>query len=175
MTLDALYNQINSVDKLLALDLTAAASLTQIIGDLGQVIAALAACLLLAFMMWQTRAVKKTLQSNAYQGIHQIMMDMHTFLYKNPELIHYIHGNREIIKEADIKQLHVAAEMILDIFDNIFCQRPYIPEQAYKGFEPYMRDVYANSPLLKDFIKKNPGWYTPEFITCISKSDKIVH
>jgi hypothetical protein len=148
-------------------------SLTQF-AQLAPVISGLAATVALFFVWRNMKTIQKSLQSNAYQGIHKIMMDLHSLLIAQPDLIPYIHGDKtEIANErtnaTEKTRLDVAAEMVLDIFDNIYCQKDFIPHDSYVGFDEYMRTIFQKSLVLQGFLEVNDKWYSAPFIKHIRK------
>lgn len=114
------------------------------------------------------RGVRRTLEGNAYQAIHTMMTNIHITLMKDPNFRKILYGPpfrpSPDERHADAAALEAGAEMVIDLFDNIYCQMDVIPPHAFEGFDEYMRGVYARSTYLQEFLTDHADWYSDAFL-----------
>jgi hypothetical protein len=116
------------------------------------------------------RAVRRTLQANAYQAIHGMMTNIHITLMRDPEFRRILYGpplEESPSGQVDPASLETAGEMLIDLFDNIYCQMDVIPAHAFEGFGDYMRGVYNRSDYLQHFLRTHKDWYSSGFLDYI--------
>ena len=100
------------------------------------------------------------------------MVGIDQFLIDHPLLIKYFkNGTKLPDAPSDEKEkVMMAAEMMIDYFDNVFHQQQTLPsDEAYQGFVKYMQDTYSNSPALKLYLQKNE-WYPQAFLQMITQN-----
>lgn len=126
----------------------------------------------LAFIILQTRAMNEqsrlateNMQASMYATIAAHTMEMDRIFVDRPELRPYFYSNKPI-DEADkvYDQVMAVAEHELDLFDSIYTQLGYIPDDEDKDedretWRRYFAASFAKSPALCKRYYANKDWY----------------
>jgi hypothetical protein len=103
-----------------------------------------------------------------YQGIAGQMLEIDRFFFDQPQFRAYLYGERvpSHLKVDEQRRLDSIVEMFIDFADNVFIQAKNLKAESYPGQGDlwdsragYFHGIYEKSPVVKDFIAKNPGWY----------------
>ena len=55
-------------------------------------------------------------------------------------------------------RLGTLAEWVTDYFDNVYEHKDLVPDR-YPEWKRYMKDIYAKSPYLREYLKSHCSWY----------------
>ncbi|QJW90877.1 hypothetical protein HNV11_16580 [Spirosoma taeanense] len=67
--------------------------------------------------------------------------------------------------------IRAVTELVADFCEHIYLQLPNLPDDIRKGWDGYMKNLYNNSPLLREHFERGSGeWYSKEFIEALSHS-----
>jgi len=133
-------------------------------GDVATWASTVMMALTLAVLWWQIRAVRRSVQGGTYERICSTMIGIDRFFVDNPQLRPYFYGGKTLdgVTPLEREKLYATAEMLTDFFYDVFHQKDLMPTQTFEPYSRWMRRVYANSPLLKEFVPT--GTYDETFV-----------
>lgn len=126
----------------------------------------------LIFLSRQTHEAAKSNESGAYSNIANHMFEIDQVFINHPNLRPYFYEGAEIKPEAsDYQQVLAVAETILDFFDAILVQKPYL-KKLWQGnwWDTYIEDGFRNSPVLCRRIDSGKNWYSDELYAYRTKA-----
>jgi hypothetical protein len=120
--------------------------------------------LTLGVLWWQMRSVRLSVQGSTYQNICSTMIGIDKFFAENPRLRPYFYGGKTLagVTPLEREELNAVAEMVVDFFYDVFYQRDLMSQQTFQPYSSWMRKLYMNSPLIREFIPT--GTYDDAFV-----------
>jgi hypothetical protein len=114
--------------------------------------------------LWQMRKIRRSIQGSTYQSICSTMIEIDRFFVDNPQLRPYFYGGKTLdgVALLEREKLNAVAEMVVDFFYDVFHQRDLMSQQTFQPYSSWMRRLYKNSPLLREFIPT--GTYDDAFV-----------
>jgi hypothetical protein len=78
----------------------------------------------------------------------------------------FFYENRTITeaKGAQKKELMTIAEMVTDFMEHVFVQLPSLKRDVRKGWKAYIKNLYDQSPAIREHLKVNGSWYSIKFL-----------
>jgi hypothetical protein len=128
------------------------------------------------FLWIQIRELRRSIQSSTYQNIYQMIVEIDRYFIENRDIKPYFYYN----KEADSGQPHLRekllsiAEMLIDCFDNIYHQKDCMPPSTFDPFSAFMKEIYQDSPILRELLSKREYWYPKRFVDHLKNSSRNV-
>ena len=118
------------------------------------------------FLWLQIRDLRRSIRSSTYQNVYQLMIDIDRFFVENPNLKQYFYDGKELdtTEQVNREKLFSIAEMLVDYFDNVYYQQDCLPANTFDAFIAFMRDIYRNSPVLREFLSSREHWYPKKFV-----------
>jgi hypothetical protein len=84
----------------------------------------------------------------------------------HPELRPYFYEGKDLDKSDPLlyAQVEAVAEMHLDVFDYNLNYRLLFPKEYHfpEGHESFIREMLAQSPIMRRALEKRAAWYSPE-------------
>ena len=83
----------------------------------------------------------------------------------HPELRPYFYGGKDLDKSDPLyARVEAVAEMHLDVFDYNLHHRRLFPNEYHfpEGNENFVREMLAQSPIMRRHLEKNAAWFSPE-------------
>ena len=132
----------------------------------------------LYFLLEQTRGtfvqaqhLARSVENGAYQSITTELLELHKLYLEHPALRPYFRGGRDIRPDdPNYQQALVLAEYQLDFFDSFWVQSEQMPNildrngPAWLSWLSYMKDSFAQSPIMCRHLDTVKAWYTPQFV-----------
>ena len=121
-------------------------------------------------VLYQIQNLVKSIHSQTYQRIYELMIQIDRFFIDNPKLKPYFYPNTTITDEdVDKEKLLSVSEMMMDYLDNVYHQRACMPSHTFDGFREYMQSVYRSSETLQNYLALSgrEKWYPKDFLECI--------
>jgi hypothetical protein len=140
------------------------------ITEVANIVLAIAAILTLLFTGFQLRLLSHQMTvssqagiSQAYGQVMQGMGEIHRILLEHPDWIPYLYEDKEVGSGSDAlrQELYHLCEVFADFLDVVVEQRGAIPssEMDWSTWDLYFRYVYANSPILREWVLDNITFY----------------
>lgn len=144
-------------------------------------IAAILALTLIAVLWyaWQARRqaeeLRKGLRSSVYASsiTHTLMVDQ-TFV-NSPELRPYFYDGQDItVADPNYLRAVAVAELLLDHFQSVLAYMEDFPKEWWprEGWAEYIKDSFANSPLLCTYLESVKHWYSDELTAVWEEGQK---
>jgi hypothetical protein len=113
------------------------------------------------------------LKANIYGSTAIQMFTVDQVFINEPELRPYFYSNKDIINNDPLYDKVVAvAELLLDFFDSILLQQQHFPQiWPPHEWEAYIRDSFANSPVLCRYLKSVKHWYTDRLVKLMEEGE----
>jgi hypothetical protein len=124
-------------------------------------------------MASQTKSLVASLESNTYQNIPAQMFTLDEIFINHPELRPYFYSGKEIGEDdSNYQRVLATAEFVLDLFGTSFDLMPRYPQNwPRSAWEEYVKDFFANSPILCKFLSSNSAWYPKELLTLMNAAE----
>jgi len=120
------------------------------------------------------RQAQAALDASSAQSLAQMreteLKITEVFILK-PELRQYFYGGVDVEENSPVyAEAESAAELFLDIMEHVLWQARFFPqliapEKSEEGtkdtWKNYFHDMFISSPLLRRFLEKRQGWYSP--------------
>jgi hypothetical protein len=85
------------------------------------------------------------------------------YFMENPEYRLYFYDGKSIDAfDLEYVRVSVIAKFLLHAVHNLTIHRRYMQEYPWYVWEKSLRDIYRNSPILQQFLREHPDWYTDE-------------
>jgi hypothetical protein len=121
-------------------------------------------------VLYQIQNLVKSIHSQTYQRIYELMIQIDRFFIDNPKLKPYFYPNTSItLENVEKEKLLSVSEMMMDYFDNVYHQRACMPSHTFDGFREYMQSVFRSSEILRDYLALSgrEQWYPEDFLACM--------
>jgi hypothetical protein len=119
------------------------------------------------YVVWNQLAdLRASVQRSTALNIYSHMVDIDRFFIEHPHLKPYFYGGPipAIDEVPSHQQLLSVAEMMVDYFDSVYQQKECSPKDTFGPKMKYMRQIYEESSVLREFLDANAGWYDPAFV-----------
>jgi hypothetical protein len=93
------------------------------------------------------------------------MLALDRVFLDHPELRPYFYDGKDLDKsDPRFAQVEAVAEMHLDVFDYALNYRLQFPNEYHfpEGHESFIREMLAQSPVMRRHLEKKAAWYSPE-------------
>jgi hypothetical protein len=137
----------------------------------------------LVLLMKQTNAMIKqalflseSTEIAAYQSIVSQIMEVDKLFIKHSELRAYFYSGKYIDKtNSDYEKVIAISEYFLDYFEVEILQARYFPKlwpQWWEAWKTFMKNIFANSPIMCEYLTSKKGWYIKELIDVMELAQK---
>jgi hypothetical protein len=124
------------------------------LGNVGQFVGGILAPVLV-ILAWYS--IDKQLKSAAVAEQSNWTLELDKVFIDHSDLRPYFEENRPISPDdPDFPKAVAIAELLMDTIDSMF-ETGYFPLKP--GWEKWMKDVFANSPILRRHLREKSGWY----------------
>jgi hypothetical protein len=127
-------------------------------------------------VIWQIRNLIRSIHTQTYQRVYELMIEIDKFFIDNPTLKPYFYPDTDIKADETVEKekLLSIAEMMMDYFDNVYHQRGCMPRHTFSGFREFMRNVFTNSQIIREYLAMSgrEQWSPEDFIDCIKGASK---
>jgi hypothetical protein len=115
-------------------------------------------------MIWrQAKYAHHTAMSEVYQNTADGFATVQRYFMDHPEYRAYFYDGRSIdAADPEYERVSGIAEFFLHAVHNLTIHRRYMKEYPWEVWERSLRDIYSNSPILQQFLREHPDWYTAE-------------
>lgn len=123
--------------------------------------------LITLYVIWkQLGDLKSSIRSSTTQNIYVHMIAIDRFFIDHPKVKPYFYAGKSIdaIDAEELAKLLSIAEMMVDYFDSVYQQRDCVTQATFDGKGEYMRELYANSPILRAYLEGKDDWYDKQFV-----------
>lgn len=125
-------------------------------GDIATWASTVALVLTFVAILWQLADIHHSIQGDTYQSISEKMIEIDMFFVEKPQLTPYFYSGETLDENISLEEqnrVRAAADMLADFFDDVFYQRELMPQGAFDSYGRWMKEVYSNSPLLREEIR----------------------
>jgi hypothetical protein len=110
----------------------------------------------LAFVLWQLRRLRQTIEGNAFSSSFSELREIHKVFVDHPGLRPYFFDDEAVSpKSADYQQARAVAEMYLDAFVHMYVLRSRFPEDLHHHMDLLIKDMVNRSSFLAGYLKEN--------------------
>jgi hypothetical protein len=107
----------------------------------------------------QLRRLRRTAESQVYQGLIANALKLDELMIANPKLRKYICDGAAVPPiDFDEPELESMIEFVVNVIDSFKVQEKYIPDHARNGWRAFERDV-MKQPAVAHFMAKRGHWY----------------
>jgi hypothetical protein len=111
----------------------------------------------------QVENSRRATESNVYQGISELMIDIDRIYIEHPSLRPYFYDNWPEPTETAMRfRVSALAEVYIDLMDDMVTQEPHLSDFIKDGWERYFIDIMRTSPALQNFWRENRTWYNAQ-------------
>jgi hypothetical protein len=106
----------------------------------------------------------------AYQNVTVQMADVNRFFIEHVDLRPYFYDGATVPSaEGERARVLAAAEMYLNVMDNVLTQLPMLSRgEVAADWEAYFRDVYRSSPAIREFWGRHGSvWFSNSPLTTL--------
>jgi hypothetical protein len=144
---------------------------------LAQVVQGIATIVGFALLFYQLRlnwrqatASHRVTMSQVYQNAASLWLAVIQLFIDHPEWKPYFYENKELEPGDDTvsyAQLYLVAELLAGFIEATMIHRAYMPEYQWQNWDKYLREIYANSPVLRTFLREKGDWFGDELLTLV--------
>jgi len=117
------------------------------------------------FLYKQIRQINTSIKSGSNNNLYSQTIELNKFLIENHELRPYFYENKECFPANEhYSKVEIYAEIYGDFWEHILEERENIGKYKFSRWSEWMKDMYKNSPAIRNHLKENSEWYTKEFI-----------
>ena len=151
-----------------------------ITADWVQAIGVWVSILIIAVSVWflwiQIRELRQSIECSTYQSVYQMILDIDKYFIENADLRPYFYYGKEMDNKNQThmkEKLISTAEMLIDCFDNVYHQKNSMPSHTFDAFSAFMREIYQNSPVLREVLSMREHWYPRRFVEHLRNISRI--
>jgi hypothetical protein len=122
-------------------------------------------------MLLQTQQLTDSLANTALTNISNRDFEMSKMFFDQPELLPYFFDGQNIDEnDKRYEKVYALAGMRIDLAGTFYDQSQFVPafrdknNAAWQAWMRYMKDIFANSPVMCKTLEKNYSWYAPDFV-----------
>ncbi|NCA76792.1 MAG: hypothetical protein EOM90_10685 [Alphaproteobacteria bacterium] len=124
------------------------------------------------FIFQQIIQTNKNLKIQTHSSIYRLVFDLSEIFIDHPELRPYFYDSVPIKPgDHDYNKVMNASELLLDFFEYVVVEEPYMDDRIVSGWKVYMAKMFRKSQSLKMFLNENKDQYNKTFLSFIY-SDK---
>jgi hypothetical protein len=139
------------------------------IGNIAEWVAAIAAVATAILIFKQLSGLRQTVEyqisqvrSQTYQAVYSEMLSLDRFFFENWEFREYFYEGKEPPPDKKI-QAGIVAELLCDLFDDVYHQRDTMPPNTFGEWQTYMLFLFDNSPTLRRAMESRQTWYPEDY------------
>lgn len=131
-------------------------TLTDIATLLGLVFTAIT----IAFLIWQSRALSRSMKSQSYQAIVAMQVGVDKLLIENHFARPYLYGDKKLPKATTEEgaKVHAIIDIAMNVIDNTYQQRDLLPKDMLESWIYFAMET-SERPAVREFLKLHPDWY----------------
>ena len=119
----------------------------------------------------QIKQVNSSIRSNTHNSLTTRSFECSRLLFENIELKKYFYNNVEIVvTDPEYDKVLLFSEIIIDHFQFVVLEKNNIDFQTYNQWQGYMKNLYVNSPILRNYLADNKSTYNPELVAMLENS-----
>ncbi|MEU4384456.1 hypothetical protein [Promicromonospora sp. NPDC023805] len=104
--------------------------------------------------------LRRSLQSQVYQGLIANSLKLDELMISNPKLRKYIYDGAPVPPDdMDESELEALIEFVVDVIDNFKAQEGSVPKQARPGWQAFA-DHVMEQPAVIQFMSKRGHWFS---------------
>jgi hypothetical protein len=116
------------------------------------------------YVVKQLEQTRIAVQSQNRWAIEQVSCELYSMFVQSDGIYKYFHDNVAFdgatTKEERVRAL-AAAELMIDYFETIVESEEAVDRSTRYAWRIYMKQMYEQSPVLRDFLKRERHRYTP--------------
>lgn len=123
-------------------------------------------------LVWrQIKLTNENLKQNNHTSIYTINTNIYQYLAEHGYLRPYLYENKELENNDPNKQeLLGFCELLADFFEFIIIEEDTLDQNLIKPWEFYMRKIYKNSPVFRNFMEEGKDQYTETLYSILTMS-----
>jgi len=134
------------------------------LGTLAEWAAALAAVVTALILIYQIQDLRKTVQNQTYQAVYSEMLKLDRFFFDNWELREHFYEGKPLPQGEKMQaQAKIVAELICDLFDDVYHQRSTMPPRTFEEWRTYMRKLFKECEVLRTAMESRTDWYPKDY------------
>jgi len=124
-----------------------------------------------AFLYSQIKQARQSLNGSTHAAVYGQQHAIHQYFIDHSEFRKYFYDNVNC-DDQNRGTLLPVAEMFADFFEHLSQQQSNLPASIWPAWVRYMRNVYQNSPILREHFERNGLWYDTGFVDMITAQDQ---
>jgi hypothetical protein len=103
---------------------------------------------------------------STYKDVAVEMMEIDRMFFENPDMRPYFYDGEPPPEDPrEVARVLSLAEMFMDFLDMVIVLKVTTPAELnipWAEYEDYFKDMFLNSPVIRDFYAENREWYDPQ-------------
>jgi hypothetical protein len=144
------------------------------VGSVAEWVSAIAAFLAIGVVIFQIQDLRKTVQNQTYQAVYSEMLNLDRFFFDNWELRGVFYEGKGLPDDEKQRiKADILAELICDLFDDVYHQKSTMPPKTFKEWTSYMHDLFDKSSILKKTLQDRLDWYPEDYLIDILTAEGL--
>lgn len=124
------------------------------------IISTLALIVSMASTAYSYRLSRHSHDVSTYYGVIHLFGDIDKVMIEYPEIRPYFYQGK-VVTSGDLNgpRVKATAELVLDVFEWVWHRQEKLSLEDKDGWEPYILEVFSNSPALREHYAKCSSWY----------------
>lgn len=114
----------------------------------------------IGFLIWQSRALSRSMKSQSYQAIVAMQVGVDKLLIENHFARPYLYGDKKLPKPTTEEgaKVHAIIDIAMNVIDNTYQQRDLLPKDMLESWIYFAMET-SERPAVREFLKAHPDWY----------------
>jgi hypothetical protein len=124
------------------------------------------------FIYVQLEQTQHLLNSSTHAAIYGQTQVLDQLMIEKPFLRKYIYENCEPPENLEQRRMVLSTtDMFADFFEHVAQQRTNMPDNIWRPWLTYIRDVYKSSPAYREQFKDRGIWYEEEYKKLVTENN----
>ncbi|MEY4060706.1 MAG: hypothetical protein RIQ31_368 [Actinomycetota bacterium] len=130
------------------------------ISQVSQAFGAVLTAITIGFLIWQSRALSRSMKSQSYQAIVAMQVGVDKLLIENHFARPYLYGDKKLPKPTTEEgaKVHAIIDIAMNVIDNTYQQRDLLPKDMLESWIYFAMET-SERPAVREFLKAHPDWY----------------
>jgi hypothetical protein len=130
------------------------------ISQVSQAFGAVLTAITIGFLIWQSRALSRSMKSQSYQAIVAMQVGVDKLLIENHFARPYLYGDKKLPKPTTEEgaKVHAIIDIAMNVIDNTYQQRDLLPKDMLESWIYFAMET-SERPAVRELLKAHPDWY----------------
>jgi len=131
----------------------------------------------LTVLVYQTRALIRSIRANIYNQIVQQNLRLNEVLVSNSQIARILSNKIDLgsVSESDLSVAKTLASSFINHYENVYIQHKLtnLPETVWPGWETYMHNRILESPLMSEVWREMKPVMDKDFVAYVEKRERL--